>query len=100
MPGPRRELVARQAQPDHGVAGRGTHGAEHVAGEALPIVPPLVVALVGQPAEELADEAVLAGVDLDPVAPRRHGRGRRGGEPVDDGADVTRLHRLGDLAAC
>ena len=51
------------------------HGGDHLAGEQQSILTPLVVALVGEPAEELAHQAVLAGVDLDAVAVRRRRRG-------------------------
>ncbi len=97
-PGPRRQLVARQAQPDDGITGCGAHRGDDVAGQALPILAPFVVALVGQPAEELAHQAVLAGVDLHPVAAGAHCPGGRRGEAVDDGADVGGLHPLGHFA--
>ena len=47
---------------------------DDVAGEAQPVGAPLVAALVRQPGQELAHEAVLAGVDLDAVAVGRDGR--------------------------
>ena len=98
--GPRRQLVARQPQPDDAVgADGGAHGGEDVAGEAQAVGAPLVVALVGQPGEELADQAVLAGVDLDAVAAGVDGGRGGGAEPGDDGGDVVGLHPLRDLAA-
>ena len=45
-------------------------------GEAQPISAPLVVTLVGQPGQELAHQAVLAGVDLDAVTPGVDGQRR------------------------
>ena len=73
--GPRRQLVARQPQPDHAVGADGRpHGGDDVAGEAQAVGAPLVAALVRQPGQELAHEAVLAGVDLDAVAVRPRGR--------------------------
>ena len=67
--GPRRQLVARQPQPDDAVGPTPPRTAvDDVAGEAQPVGAPLVAALVRQPGQELAHEAVLAGVDLDAVA--------------------------------
>ena len=59
---------------------------------------PLVVALVGEPGQELPHQAVLAGVDLHAVEIGVGGELRGGGESVDDGGDVVGLHPLGDLA--
>ncbi len=98
-PRPRRQLVARQPQPDHGVGADGlADRQQHRAGEQQPVRPPLVVALVGEARQELPHQAVLAGVDLDPVAPGPDGDPGGGREPVDDGGDVGRLHPLGHLA--
>ena len=97
--GPRGDLVARQAQPDDVVgADGGPHGGEHGAGEVQAVGAPLVAALVRQPGQELAHEAVLAGVDLDAVAPGLDGSRGGGDEAVDDGGDVLGLHPLRDLA--
>ncbi len=71
---------------------------DHPSREQVAIETPLVVALVGEPAEELAHEAVLSGVDLDTVAPGLGGEPGGVREPVDDGLDVARLHPLRDLA--
>ena len=98
-PRPRRQLVARQAQPDDARrADRRPHGGDHVAGEPQPVGTPLVVAVVGQPRQELADEAVLAGVHLDAVAPGVPRDPCRLAEAGDDGGDVVRLHPLRHLA--
>ena len=96
---PGRELVARQSQPDDRIsAGGAPHGRDDIGGETQTISAPLVAALVGQPGEELAHEAVLPGVDLDAVAAGGHGGGGGRGEPVHDGGDVGRLHPLRHLA--
>ena len=98
-PGPGGQLVARQPQPDDVVgAGGPAHGGDDVAAEAEPVAAPLVAALVGQTGQELAHEAVLAGVDLDAVAPGRDRPLGGGAEPADDGGDVGRLHPLRHLA--
>ena len=96
---PRGDLVAREAQPDDVLgAHRGSHRGDHGAGEVQAIGSPLVASLVGQPGQELAHEAVLAGVDLHAVAPGIDGSRGGGDEAVDDGGDVVGLHPLGDLA--
>ena len=72
---------------------------DHPAGEQQAVGAPLVAALVGQPGEELADQAVLAGVDLHAVAAGVDGELARRREAGDDGLDVVVLHPLRDLAA-
>ena len=97
-PGPRRELVARQPQPDDPVGARPVaRRGDHPTGEQQAVLTPLVVALVGEPAQELADQAVLAGIDLHAV---EVGLGRQLGgvpEPVDHRLDVVGLHPLRHL---
>ena len=78
-------------------AGRGR--GDHLAGEPLRSVAPLVVALVGEAGQELAHEAVLAGVDLDAVAAGVDGELRRVAEAGDHRVDVVGLHPLRHLAA-
>jgi len=61
------------------------------------VLAPLVAALVRQARQELADQGVLAGVDVDPVAAGAHRRTGGRCEAGDDRVDVADLHRLGDL---
>ena len=98
-PGPRCELVAREPQPDDRGRRRRPDRLDHLTGEAEPVAgPSCVVALVRESRQELAHQAVLAGIDLDAVAAGVDGDPRRAGEPIDDGRDVVGLHRLGDLS--
>ena len=97
-PRPGSEFVARQTQADDPVAGGATRGLDHLAGQAQTIVAPLVVAMVREPGQELADQAVLAGVDLDAVEVGIDGQLGGRAETVDDGGDVVGLHPLGNLA--
>ncbi len=98
-PGPRRQLVARESQPDDPVgADGGAHRGHDVAGQAQPVGAPFVAALVREPGQELAHQAVLAGVDLDAVAVGAGGLAGGGAETGDDGRDVGGLHPLRDLA--
>jgi hypothetical protein len=96
---PWRQLVAGQPQTEDRVGADGaTHGFDDPVREQPSIRTPLVVALVGQAGEELADQAVLTCVDLDAVTA---GVDRCAGgscEAGDHGVDVLRLHPLGGLA--
>ncbi len=96
---PGRQLVAAEAQPDDGGARRLAHRLDDLTGEQEPVAAPDVVALVGEPTEELAHEAVLSGVDLHPVAASRDCQPRGGGEPGDHLPDVVGFHPLGHLAS-
>ena len=97
--GPRSQLVARQAQPEHAAGpDRRPHGGEHLEGERACRRTPPVVAVVGEPGEELAHEAVLAGVHLDAVASGLDGEAGAAREPGDDRGDVVVLHPLRHLA--
>jgi hypothetical protein len=80
-PGPRRQFVARQPQADDPVAGGAADGLDHLAGEQQPVLAPGVVALVGETRQELAYQAVLAGVDLDTVEVGLDGELRRPANP-------------------
>ena len=95
--GPRSQLVAAQPQPQQRCVR--AHGRNHLPGEHEAILPPWIVAVVGQAREELAYQAVLAGVDLDTVAAgvRRDGCGA--GEAGDHRVDVVGLHPLRRLPA-
>ncbi len=77
----------------------GANGFDHLAGEQQPIGAPLVAAVVGEAAEELADQAVLAGVDLHAVAAGLAGELGPGREAGDHRGDVVGLHPLRHLAA-
>ena len=67
-------------------------------GEEQPVLPPGVVALVREAREELANQAVLARVDLHTVDIGVDGDPGRSGEPADDGRDVVGLHPLRNLS--
>ena len=96
--GPRGELVARQPEADDDVGSdRSPHGADHRSGEQRAVGAPLVAAVVGQAGQELADDAVLAGVDLHAVAAGGDGELGGRGEGVDDRGDVLGLHPLRHL---
>ena len=98
-PRPWRELVAGQTQAHDPRRADGLpDGGDHLAGEARPVGAPLVVTMVGQPRQELADEAVLTGVHLDAVASRIPRDPCCGAEAGDHGGDVVRLHPLRHLA--
>ncbi len=61
------ELVARESQPDDAVARAADQDrSDHLMGEEQPVLPG-VVALVREAREELANQAVLARVDLHTV---------------------------------
>ena len=96
--GPRRQLVARQPQPDQAATHAGPHRVQHLTSEAQPVGAVVVVAQVGQPRQELAHQAVLAGIDLDPVESAAHGQIGGGTEAPHDGLDLVMLHDLGHLA--
>ena len=98
-PRPGSEFVARQTQSDDSVAGGATRGLDHLAGQAQTIVAPLVVAMVREPGQELAHQAVLAGIDLDAVEIGVDGQLGGRAEAVDDRGDVVGLHPLGNLAS-
>ncbi len=97
-PRPWSEFVARQTQSDDPVARGATRGLDHLAGQAQTIMAPLVVAMVREPGQELAHQAVLAGVDLDAVEAGIDGQLGGRAEAVDDGGDVVGLHPLRNLA--
>ena len=71
--------------------------AQHLVGEAQAIRAPLVGAVVRQAGQELADQAVLPRVHLDPVAATVDRQAGGGREPVDHGGDVLGFHPLRDL---
>jgi hypothetical protein len=95
---PRCELVAGQPQADDCSTRAGAHGLDDLPGEQQALLAPFVAALVGEAGQELADQAVLAGIDLDPVATGLHRQ--RGGraETGDDRGDVVGLHPLRHFA--
>ena len=98
-PSPGGQFVAAQPQPEHPPSSeRLPHRAQHALGKQQPVLAVIVAALVGQPRLELAQQRVLAGVDLDPVQP---GSGRQGGgssEALDQRVDLRALHLHGQLA--
>ncbi|CAB4852278.1 unannotated protein [freshwater metagenome] len=95
---PRRQFVAGQAQADDGGADGAAHGPDHLASEESAILTPLIAALVSESGQELTHQAVLSGIDLDPVAPAVDGELGSAGEPGDDRSDVVGLHPFGHLA--
>ena len=96
---PGRQLVAAEAEADHVVGtDRLADGGEDLAGEAEPVLAVGVAPQVGETGEELADQAVLAGVDLDAVEAGAYGEAGGVAEAVDHRGDVAVLHHLGDLA--
>ena len=97
--GPRRQLVARQAHTDDGVRTRRVANRRDHPTRERQSVGPLVTAMVRETRHELANEAVLSGVDLHAVTTRRHCNTGGIGETGDDDRDVLGLHPLGHLAA-
>ena len=101
--GPGRVFVADQAQADDGIAPQlVAHALDNLAGEAQPVVQRtavLVAALVGQRRQKLADQAVLTGVEFDPIQTAVNRVTRREPEAFDDRRDVVGVHRLRQFAA-
>ena len=96
--GPWRQLVARQAHTDDGVRTRRVaNRRDHPTGERQS-VGPLVTAMVRETRHELANEAVLSGVDFHTVATGRDGDASGIGETGDDGGDVLGFHPFGYFA--
>lgn len=101
-PRPCCKLVTRKPETDE-APGRGTidgvsRGPDHPAHELGPVLAELVVAEVGEPRAELAQEAVLTGVQLHAVAACLDGSFSRDTESSDQGLDLPGLHGLGNLA--
>ncbi len=99
-PGPRGELVAREAEADQAPrADRGPHCVEHFPGQTQAVLPVAVRAQVGQAGVELAQQRERPGIHLDPVEARGHRQLRRGGEPAHQCVDLGGSHLHGHLAA-
>ncbi len=96
--GPRSQLVAGQPQPDDRVPGRGAGGGQHLPREPQPVRAVVVAAGVRQARQELAHQAVLAGVHLHTVTAGGDRRTGGLGETAHDSVDVAWFHRLGNLA--
>ena len=73
----------------------GTAGGAEEATATGGVAAPVVVAMVGEGREELADEVAVRAVDLHAVESRLLGDGRGGCETLDDTLDLTGLERAG-----
>ena len=96
-PRPRRQFVAAQAQSEQQRVR--SHGLDDLASEEQAVLPPCIVAMVRQARQELAHQAVLAGVDLDTVAAGLPCNRRASRKSGDHRLDVGGLHPLRRLAA-
>ena len=96
---PRREFIARQTQAHDGRGGSSAHRTDDGACERESVGAPLVATMVGEPRQELAHQAVLAGVHLHPVAPGPHRQGSGRTETGHHRSDVVGFHPLRNLAA-
>jgi hypothetical protein len=95
-PRPRRQLVAAQPQPEHPlVTEPRPDGGQHLAQQPHPVGAVAVGAAVGEPGEELTQDRVLSGLDLDTVETRAGGQRRGLAEAGDERVDLglPDLHR-------
>ena len=98
--GPGCKLVARQAQTKHAISAQArSHGVDDFARKEQAVGAPFVAALIGETRQELADQAVLPGVDFDAVAIGLGGNLSSGTKPSDYGSDVVGFHPLRHFAA-
>ncbi len=101
-PRPFCKLVTRKPETDYSLD-RGTidgvsGGQDRPAHELDAVLAELVVAEVGEPRAELAQEAVLTGVQLHTVAACFDRRLSRDAESGDQGPDLVGLHGFGNFA--
>ena len=97
--GPGGQFVAAEAQGQHPVVPQNpAHGPEHPAEQQEAVGAVVVVAVVGQPRRELAEQRGGAGVHVHAVEARCRRRPGRCGEPVRQLVDLRLLHDHGHLA--
>ena len=101
-PCPGGALVTRKPEPDQSLGRDANDGIarylDHACQELAPVGSELVAAEVRELRAELAQEAVLARVELHPVTARLDRGLRRDGKGGDHSLDLLPLHRLGDFS--